>query len=229
MDSLEYILFICIAVPLLMMTLLLKGRSRQLLGFMLIGILVCLFTSELNSLLLALFDNDILYMTTVITPIIEELSKMLPILVFALLFENKLETLFVIGLSLGIGFGFFENTIILVQNIENVSITWALIRGFATALMHGICTLSVGLGISFVRKKRKLFYPGLFSLLAMTAVYHGIFNMLQIRYQYVGLILPIITYIPLVIMQIVIAKKAKKNGGEEETEPPASDRPQAEI
>jgi len=220
MESLEYILFICIAVPLLMMIPLLKGRSRQLLGFTLIGILICLFTSELNSLLLPLFDNDIVYMTTVVTPVIEELSKMIPILLFALLFDNKLDTLFVLGLALGIGFGFFENTLVLVQNISNVSITWALIRGFATALMHGICTLSVGLGISFVRKKRKLFYPGLFALLTYTSVYHGIFNMLQVRYQYVGLILPIITYIPLVILQVVIAKKAKNNEPDNTPEPP---------
>ena len=223
MESLEYILFICIAVPLLMMTILLKGRSRQLLGFMLIGILICLFTSELNSLLLPLFDNDVVYVTTVITPITEELSKMIPILLFALLFENKLDTLFVIGLSLGIGFGFFENTLVLVQNVASVSITWALIRGFATALMHGICTLSVGLGISFVRKKRKLFYPGLFALLTLTSVYHGIFNMLQIRYQYIGLILPIVTYVPLVVIQIVIAKKAKKDEDQKTIEPSLSD------
>ena len=70
--------------------------------------------------------------------------------------------------------------------------------------MHGLCTLSVGFGISFVRKKRTLFYPGLFSLLTLTSVYHGIFNMLQLRYQYVGLILPII------IIQIAVAKKQRK-------------------
>jgi len=210
MDNLEYILFICVAVPQFLMLLLLKGRARLLVGFMLIGILDCLFISEVNSLLLSLFGNDLVYVTTVITPITEELAKMLPILVFALVFEDKRETLFMIALSLGIGFGLFENTVILVQNIHGVSITWALIRGFATALMHGICTLSVGLGISFFRKKRKLFYTGLFALLTLAAVYHGIFNMLQIEYKYIGALIPIATYLPLIAMQIVTARKAKK-------------------
>lgn len=210
MVNLEYILFICIAVPMLLMLFLLKGRAKLLLGFMLFGILICLFISEVNALLLPLFDGDMVYMTTVITPITEELAKMIPILFFALVFEDKRDTLFLIALSLGIGFGLFENTVILVQNIETVSLTWALIRGFATALMHGLCTLCVGVGISFVRKKRKLFWTGLFALLTLASVYHGIFNMLQIDYKYVGALIPILTYIPLTISQIVSAGKAKK-------------------
>ena len=201
MVNLEYVLYICIAVPLLLMLILLKGRSKLLLGFMLIGITVCLFISEINSLLSPLFDQDMVYLTTVITPITEELAKMIPILFFALVFDDKRETLFMIALALGIGFGLFENTVILVQNIESVSIVWALIRGFSTALMHGICTLCVGLGISFVRKKKKLFWSGLFALLTLAAVYHGIFNMLQLENKYIGADLPIVTYIPIIVVR----------------------------
>ena len=211
MDNLTYVLFICIAAPLLLMLFLIKGRAKLLLGYMLIGMLACLFVSEVNSLLLPLFNDDMVYMTTVITPITEELTKMIPVLFFALVFEDKRETLFVIALSLGIGFGLFENTIILVQNIESVSVTWALIRGFATALMHGICTLSVGLGISFVHKKRKLFWTGLFALLTLAAVYHGIFNLLQLEHKYIGAAIPIVTYIPLIVLQIVNVQKSKKS------------------
>ena len=210
MVNLEYVLFICIAVPMLLMLLLLKGRSKLLLGFMLIGITVCLFISEVNSLLLPVLKTDMSYVTTVITPITEELAKMIPILFFALVFEDKRETLFMIALALGIGFGLFENTVILVQNIEVVSIPWALIRGFATALMHGICTLCVGLGISFVKKRKKLFWSGLFALLTLAAVYHGIFNMLQLENKYVGAVIPIVTYIPLIVVRLNNARKNKK-------------------
>ena len=210
MVNLEYVLFICIAVPMLLMLFLLKGRSKLLSGFMLIGIVVCLFVSEVNTLLLPLFGNDTTYVTTVVTPISEELAKMVPILFFAIVFDDNRETLFMIALALGIGFGLFENTVILVQNIESVTIGWALIRGFATALMHGVCTLSVGLGISFVRKKRKLFWTGLFALLTLAAVYHGIFNMLQIRHKYLGALLPIAAYIPLIVVQVTASLKQKQ-------------------
>lgn len=210
MVNLEYVLFICIAVPLLLMLFLLQGRSKLLLGFMLIGITACLFISEVNSLLLPVLKTDLSYVTTVVTPITEELAKMIPILFFALVFDDKRETLFMIALALGIGFGLFENTVILVQNIEIVSIPWALIRGFATALMHGVCTLFVGMGISFVRKKRKLFWSGLFALITLAAVYHGIFNMLQLENKYVGAILPIITYVPLIVVRLKAVRKSKK-------------------
>ncbi len=210
MVNLEYVLFICIAVPMLLMLLLLKGRSKLLLGFMLIGIVVCLFISEVNSLLLPVLKTDIDYMTTVITPITEELAKMIPILFFAIVFDDKRETLFMIALALGIGFGLFENTVILAQNIEIVSIPWALIRGFSTALMHGICTLCVGLGISFVRKKRKLFWSGLFALLTLAAVYHGIFNMLQIEHKYVGALIPILTYVIFIVVRFFSAGNRKE-------------------
>ena len=210
MVSLEYVLFICIAVPLFLMLLLMEGRSKLLLGFMLIGMTVCLFISEVNSLLLPLFDGDMVYMTTVITPITEELAKMIPVLFFALVFDDKRETLFMISLALGIGFGLFENTVILVQNIESATIVWALIRGFSTALMHGICTLCVGLGISFVRKRRKLFWSGLFALLTLAAVYHGIFNMLQLENKYVGAAIPILTYIPIIFFRVRNLRKSKE-------------------
>ena len=104
----------------------------------------------------------------------------------------------------------FENMVILVQNIETVTIGWAIIRGFSTALMHGICTAAVGYGLSFVRKKRKLFYCGTFALLTLASTYHGIFNMLvQSDYKYLGFILPTLTYIPLLTNRVKIGKIKK--------------------
>ena len=86
MDNLSYILFTCLVAPLALMTLILRRRSRLLVGYMLIGIFVSLFVSELNAILLGLFNNDILYVTTTITPISEEIVKALPILFYAIVF-----------------------------------------------------------------------------------------------------------------------------------------------
>ena len=177
---------------------------------MLIGILVCLFISEVNALILKAFDNDVSYVTTVITPISEEVAKAIPILFYAVVFDNKKDTIMANALALGIGFGLFENTVLLVQNIGSVTLLWAVIRGFSTALMHGICTLSVGLGISFVKKKKKLFFSGIFALLTLAMVYHGIFNMLQTDYKWIGSLIPIVTYIPMLVVQYVLYKGKKK-------------------
>ena len=200
MDNLIYTLFVCIVAPLILMLLLLKNRSKLIVGYMLIGIFVSLFVSELNTILLDWFKGDTLYVTTAITPISEEIVKALPVLIYAVLFSDDREKLMSIAFSAGIGFAMFENMVILIQNIENVSIGWAVIRGFSTALMHGVCTASIGYGMSFVRKRKKLFFSGTFALLVMSCIYHGIFNMLvQSDYKYFGFVLPAATYIPTLI------------------------------
>ena len=200
MDNLIYILFICTVAPLALMLMLLKKRAKLTVGYMLIGIFVSLFVSELNTLLLSLFDGDMLYVTTTITPVTEEIVKAVPVLLFAVLFSDDREKLMTIAFAAGIGFAMFENMVILVQNIESVTVSWAVVRGFSTALMHGVCTSAVGYGMSFVRTRRKLFYCGTFALLAMASIYHGIFNMLvQSDYKYLGFVLPAVTYIPIII------------------------------
>ena len=210
MDNLIYILFICIVAPLLLMMFMLRKRSRLIVGYMLVGIFVSLFVSELNTILLNLLNGDDLYVTTTITPISEEIAKSAPVLFYALVFSDKKDRVMSIALSLGIGFAMFENMVILVQNIESVSIGWAIIRGFATALMHGVCTMAVGYGICFAKKKKKLFYCGTFALLAMASIYHGIFNMLvQSDYKYFGFVLPALTYVPIILRQYNFISRKK--------------------
>lgn len=210
MDNLVYILFICLVAPMLLMVLMLRKRSRLLVGYMLVGIFVSLFVSELNTILLGLFGGDSLYVTTTITPVSEETVKAIPVLFYALLFSDDRDRVMPIAFATGVGFAMFENMVILVQNIEMVTVGWAIIRGFATALMHAVCTVTVGYGICFVKKRRKLFYCGTFALLTMASIYHGIFNMLvQSEFKYLGFFLPALTYIPIVIQQIQHYKSKK--------------------
>ena len=212
MANLIYILFICMVAPLLLSLPLMKSSSRRVMIYILIGITVSLFISEVNGRLLVLFNKDMLFVTTTITPVTEEIIKALPILLYAFLFSDDREKLLPIAFATGIGFALFENTVILVQNIDNVSIVWAIIRGFSTALMHGICTAAVGYGMSFVRKKRKLFISGTFALLSLAVIYHGLFNMLveSKNLQYVGFFLPAITYVPLIIYLVISAKNKRQ-------------------
>ena len=207
MDNLIYILFICLIAPLLLLLLLLQRRSKLIVGYMLIGIFVSLFISELNTILLSFFGGNMSYMTTTITPVTEEIVKAAPVLLYAIVFSDDREKLMTIAFAAGIGFAMFENMVILVQNIENVSIGWAIIRGFSTALMHGVCTSAVGYGLSFVRKKRKLFFCGTFALLAFASIVHGIFNMLvQSDLKCFGFVLPALTYIPILMHQIRVSR-----------------------
>lgn len=200
MDNLTYIDFIAITVSLALMLPLMKKELRRLVIFMITGIFACLFVSELNSILLKTFNNDIFFVTTTITPVTEEIVKMLPILFFAIAVTDEKSTLIPISFAVGVGFALLENVVILTQNVETVTIFWALVRGFGSGLVHGICTVMVGWGISYIKKRRKFFYCGTFALLSSAIIYHAIYNLLvQSQYQYVGILLPTITYIPVIL------------------------------
>ena len=213
MVSLMYILFICIVAPLSMMLFLLDKKPRLIIGYMIIGMIACVFISEINSVLLSLFNDDIYYVTTNITPVSEEIIKALAVVYFAFVVSDDRNQLLTISLAVGIGFAIMENSYILMNNVENVNYIWAIIRGFSAGFMHGLCTAAVGYGISFVRKKKKLFYTGTFGLLIAAVIYHSIYNTLvQSQFDYLGFILPMVTFIPifLVIKRKSFYKKSKK-------------------
>ena len=89
MEQMTVILFICIALPLIPMLFILnEKRSRLLTGYLLPGMIVCLLAGEVNALLLKLFDGDMRYVTTTITPISEEILKAIPVLYFAVFFPT---------------------------------------------------------------------------------------------------------------------------------------------
>ena len=201
MDNLTYIAFIALTVSLALMLPLMEKKTRRVMIFMIVGIFACLFISEINSIFLGVFNNDIYYVTTTITPVTEEIVKMLPILYFAIVISDDRPTLIANAFAVGVGFALLENVVILTQNVENVTIFWALVRGFGSGLVHGICTVMVGWGVSYVKKRRKLFFCGTFALLSSAIIYHATYNLLvQSEYQYVGILRPITTYIPVLLL-----------------------------
>lgn len=187
---------------------LLDKKARLTMFFFIIGMTVCLWISQVNSLLLAEFQNRTFYVTTTVTPITEELIKGLPVLLFAFCVSDDRTKLLNISMAVGIGFAILENAFMLATSSE-VTVIWALIRAFGAGLMHGICTASVGFAMSFIRKKQKLFLPGTFAVLTTAIVYHAIYNALvQSPNPYIGILLPICTYIPIVIWFVRTKKKS---------------------
>ena len=52
MGNINLILFICLFIPMSMMLLIFKGQSRLICGFLLIGMFVCVFSGEINGLII---------------------------------------------------------------------------------------------------------------------------------------------------------------------------------
>lgn len=214
MDYLIYILAICISSPLFLMMIIADNKTRRLLGFMIGGIFLSVVASEINAVMRdEVFTSlDLFHITTSITPICEEILKALPLLFVAVFITDKPKVLFTQAMSIGIGFAVMENAYVLLQNVETVSIFWAIIRGFSSGLMHSVCTLFVGIGVSIIKKRRKLFLTGTFALLVSASIYHSLFNMLiQSNFMYVGAMLPIVNY---AVLAYSIYKQQKKLKGE---------------
>lgn len=210
MDNIVYILFVSISVPILLMALLVEKKARLPISFMLIGIFVSVFASEVNGLLSQVLSMDMYSITVIVTPVSEELLKALPILYYAIVISDKRERLFTASMALGVGFAVLENAYFLF-NYSDFNMLSAIIRAFGAGLMHGMCTLLVGVGISFVKKKSKMFAVGTFGLLTTAIVYHGIYNILiQSEFSIVGALLPIATYIPFFIWRLRIKCRAEQ-------------------
>jgi RsiW-degrading membrane proteinase PrsW (M82 family) len=194
------------------MMLLVEKRARLPIVFVLVGIFVSVFASEVNGVLLSVLEISRYDATITLAPITEELLKALPVLFYAVIVSNKKERLFTASMATGIGFAILENAYYLLINYQSFSILSALTRGFGTGLMHGMCTLLVGFGISFIRTRRKLFAVGTFALLTTAITYHAIFNMLvQSKYSVVGALLPLVTYLPFIIWRFCKNRKASGN------------------
>lgn len=208
MDNIIYMLFVSISIPMLLMAMLVEKKARLPVVFMLIGIVVSVFAAEVNAVLSKVLSMDLYSITVIVTPVSEELLKALPVLYYALVISDKRERLFTASMAIGIGFAVLENAYYLV-NYADFNMLGAVIRASGVGLMHGMCTLLVGVGISFVKKKRKLFAVGTFGLLSTAIVYHGVYNILiQSQYSIVGALLPIATYIPFFVWRLRVKYRA---------------------
>lgn len=212
MDSMSYILFICIAVPMVMMLVPIEKESRKIVIALLIGMFCCLFVSEINGLLLRLTKSSILYFTTNVTPLTEELVKVLPVIYYASVFSDDRKSVTTVAFATGVGFAMLENIIILTQHISTVNLVFAMIRGFSTGLMHSISTMLIANYIPYIRKRKKLYLCGTLCTFNLAVVFHSVFNLLveadSVVANRIGYFLPISIYL---IINIFLFKKIVKD------------------
>jgi len=202
--------YICLLIPMIFMIGFLSGKGRTAFGYMMIGITIGLIASQINTMILQAV-GDRLYVVTNLTPICEEILKGLPVLFFAFAVSKNADDIIPAAGSVGIGFAIFENTTILLQS-GSVGLLWIFGRGIGAGLMHVICTACVGLGMSLMSRRKRMFLPGTFSLLALAIIYHSIFNtMVETEsMKYLGVCLPILTYFPLLHLLRKSRKKSEQ-------------------
>ena len=201
MGNLNLILFVSFALPMIMSFFVCKGRVRAAMIFFFIGMCVCLFCGELSAVALQALPYDQRFFAANIGPFFEEVFKAFPILVYVFVLKPERRNLYECAVMDGIGFAVLENAFILGGSAASVSVIDALMRGLGAGIMHGLCTLAAGYGMSFVYIRRKLFRTGTVAMLAVATVYHATYNTLvQSTHLWMGVLLPVITLVPVLIL-----------------------------
>lgn len=197
-----YIAYACLAVPLaLLIPLVSSGPARRIVAFTLVGATIAVSAAEINGVIRTLFGMAAVSISLDVAPIVEEIMKAVPVLLYAIFGSDRREDVLPLGMATGIGFAILENSYLMISMLANggsVSLEWALVRGLSSSLMHGLCTAAVAFGITYVRKKRKLFYTGTFALLTAAITFHSAFNVLTLApspYDWAGLAMPMLTYL----------------------------------
>lgn len=201
MENTNLMLFICLSAPLSMMLFVFKGRSRAILGFLLTGIFMCLFAGEINGFIRSHTELSIWFLTVNITPIVEEILKAFPIILIAFLLKPDRQLLLECAIAVGVGFATLENICLLFDSAAALSAGMIVARGFGAGMMHGVSTLAVGYSMTIASSTKKLSLTGTVSALSAAIIYHSIYNIIaQSRYPTLSVLLPIVTYIPLLIV-----------------------------
>lgn len=199
--NLNLILFTSFALPMIMSFFVCKGRVRAAMVFFFIGMCVCLFCGELSAVALSILPYEKRFFSCNIAPFFEEVFKAFPILVFVFVFNPERRKLYECSVMVGVGFAVLENAFIIGGMSNTVSLLDALMRGLGAGIMHGLCTLAVGYGMSFVYTRRKLFRTGSVAMLAAATIYHATYNtIVQTSHLWMGVLLPVITLVPVLIL-----------------------------
>ena len=188
-------ILICIAVPILFSLLFVKGGIKFFLISFLTGMCMCLLSGYIDGFISyasGMGQNDA---SVFVSPIIEEIMKMLPILLILFLFEAEDETMLSCAIGIGVGFATFENCCYLLS-FGAGSIAFILVRGLAVGVMHIISIIAEAVGLIIVRRFHAISLPSITGALALAMTFHALYNLLVSEpgiTAYIGYALPLVT------------------------------------
>lgn len=194
MNYIEHI-YICLIAPLLIAVISTKGRGRRIVTFLLFGMTACLLSSYISSFIVAVQQIPLKLAAIEISPLVEEIIKILPVLVYLMLMSPDRDEISEGAMMTAIGFATLENVGYLLQKGTG-DLVFLLIRGFGTGAMHVVCANIVIMGLVRLWKNEWIRIAGTVALLAVAMTYHGVYNILASQTgipAYIGYCIPLVT------------------------------------
>ncbi|MCR5792380.1 MAG: PrsW family intramembrane metalloprotease [Lachnospiraceae bacterium] len=188
-------IFICLTAPLIISVLCLRGKGRRQMLFVILGMLSSLLSAYVSTFIAGAQGADLLSASMEISPLVEELMKIFPVVFYVLVFEAGREEITDSIMMIAIGFATFENAYYMTQS-DSMGLIHLLIRGFGTGAMHVVCGYIIAIGLLRLWDKEWLRVAGTIALLAVAISYHGIFNILVSQTgvaAFIGYVIPVFT------------------------------------
>ncbi|MBR4168543.1 MAG: PrsW family intramembrane metalloprotease [Lachnospiraceae bacterium] len=170
-------ILICIAIPLFVSLLFVRGEVRRYLAAFLFGMGVCLLAAYISSFLgdtVGMTENDT---AVYLSPVVEELMKLLPLGFFTVMIAPKERRQTMLAVAVGAGFATFENCCyILTSGAENLG--YILIRGFAVGVMHIMSILALSMWFLIAKRLKVFNFSSITVGVSIAMIFHGLYNLL---------------------------------------------------
>jgi len=170
-------IFVLIAAPLVACLFCVRGRPRAIVASLLVGMVVCLLSAYVSSFVAQVVGIDVVQAAIQVAPAVEEMLKLLPLLLFLLVVEPDVENIGLAFVFVAVGFATMESAFHLADAGLADPATLAL-RGLSTSVMHLVCGVVMGYGLTRTWGRPWLRVAGTFGLLCLAMSYHGLFNLL---------------------------------------------------
>lgn len=193
--------YICLAAPLLLAVICMRKEARRSLSFILSGMTSCLLSAYVSTFLAGVSNSDLAAASYEISPVVEEIMKLLPLLFYLLVFEPEEKTVISGALMISVGFATFENVCFLTS-YGTSEFFRLVIRGFGTGAMHVVSGMVIATGLFFLWDQKRLRLVGVFALLCFVITFHAIFNIFVNQNGaifWIGAMIPLVTVLSYLI------------------------------
>jgi len=199
-------IYICLAAPLALALFFMRRDWRRMLLFFLAGMTACLLSAYISTFFAVSGGLDLTFASYEISPMVEEVMKLLPTLFYLLVFEPKRNHALGGILMIAVGFATFENVCYLTSYGTEALFT-LIIRGFGTGAMHVVCGAFTAVGLLFLWDHLWLSAVGTLGLLALSITFHAIFNVLVNQPGAVSMMGSLIPLLLILLYRLIFRKK----------------------
>ncbi len=188
-------ILLCIAIPLILVLIFVKGVVRRFTGAFLLGMAMCLISAYIGGYLDLVTGMGAEDTSIFLSPIVEELMKLTPLLLVLFLLDPDDRTLTMLAVAIGAGFATLENCCYLLTYGAG-NLAYVMIRGLAVGVMHVVSLIALTLWLSAAKRLRIFSFPAVAGGVSLAMIFHALYNLLVSRpgaASVVGYLLPLLT------------------------------------